>query len=128
MVINRFRWRSSISHLYVMFKKIKESLYRTFLGDKLFDFGTVIRDERKKNSYTEISMSINSSKGERFVNLGLKQKNGGRTNFSWSRIQNVEGIRELKETCERIEILFTSDLSDEDIKALENNYPLDPKT
>ena len=111
-----------------MFKKIKESLYRTFLGDKLFDFGTVIRDERKKNSYTEISMSINSSKGERFVNLGLKQKNGGRTNFSWSRIQNVEGIRELKETCERIEILFTSDLSDEDIIALENNYPLDPKT
>ena len=111
-----------------MFKKIKDTLYKAFLGEKLFDFGTVIRDEGKKNSYTEISMSINSSKGERFVNLGIKEKNGGSTNFTWSRIQNIQGIRELRETCEKIEILLQSDLSDDELQALENQFPLNEKT
>jgi len=111
-----------------MFKKFKDTLYKTFFGDKLFDFGTVVRDERKKNSYTEISMSINSSGGERFVNFGLKQKSGGSTNFSWSRIKDVSEIQKLKKTCEQIEVLLCSDLSDEDLKALEDTFPEDQTT
>ena len=105
-----------------MFKKIAESIASAFLGKELFDLGVIAKDEEKKNSYTEISMSLNSAKGKQFINLGIKQKNGGRTNYSWSRIHNVESLRTLRDACDKMEILLASDFSDEEIVALESQF------
>ena len=101
-----------------MFNKIKDTLSQALHRNKLYDFGIVVRDERTLNSFTEISMSVHTAKGKRFVSLGIRVKNAGSSIYSRSKIQDIESIRKRKNACERAETLLSDSMTDEDIKAL----------
>jgi len=106
-----------------MFKKIMDRLYRVFLGEKLFDLGVIMRDQRGRNAFTEVSMSINRSGDDRYVNCKIRQKTGSSTKVNFIRLNDASSLRALREGCDKLDILLSSDLSDEELKALENQFP-----
>lgn len=108
-----------------MFEKVKKFLYKALgNGEKLFDFGHVIGAEGGKRNYTRISMSLNVKGGKRFVCLSFKRKGGGNTKYSWSHIPDARALAHLRDACDQVQKLLESGLSDDEIKALDDRYPV----
>lgn len=71
-------------------------------------------------------MSINRKKKGRFIILGIKERHVRSTNLNWLRLYNFDEIRKLRIACDRIDALLSIDLSDEELKSLNNEFPETP--